>query len=122
VAFVPTHSGGSATVSNRLPYTQAFAFLNHCITEEDSFVNCYFLFWSFPKNSGIKQYKVGWVPFGFTLLTHRGFANPSKDGLDAVGQCVVVKIRDAEDTSCCLERMTGGCHQAGLPPGLCVAG
>jgi hypothetical protein len=25
VAFVPTHSGGSATVSNRLPCTQAFA-------------------------------------------------------------------------------------------------
>ncbi len=28
VAFVPTHSGGSATASNRLPYTQALIHAN----------------------------------------------------------------------------------------------
>jgi hypothetical protein len=42
VAFVPTHSGGSATVSNRLPYTQTYAYLIDCITEGDIFVNYYF--------------------------------------------------------------------------------
>jgi hypothetical protein len=42
VAFVPTHSGGSATVSNRLPCIQAFADLSHYITHRDFLVNHFF--------------------------------------------------------------------------------